>query len=275
MAVPDDRDQVLLRAAGPADLPRPERSDAAEPSTDGVVRIGVPRDYAALRRVDRGLAGAWRDATGEVFAECFAHGLEVVAFDADLDGGYPLYALAAPDAIADWPEDVAWTEERIVKVRRVELRLVGLPLVRPFRTSFGTSTEKVCVLVRVETDDAEGWGECVADIEPGFSEEFNEGAWLVMRDFLVPALFAAGDVTIDRLDEMFAFVRGNPMAKATLINACLDAELRARDDVAGLVPGRRTNPRGVRGVGGHHRHDRATGGPGRRATSTTAIAGSS
>ena len=51
-------------------------------------------------------------------------------------------------------------------VRAVELRTIGLPLVRPFRTSFGTSTEKVCVLARVETDDGEGWGECVADIEP-------------------------------------------------------------------------------------------------------------
>ena len=112
-------------------------------------------------------------------------------------------------------------------VRRVELRLIGLPLVRPFRTSFGTSTEKVCVVARIETDDAEGWGECVADIEPGFSEEFNEGAWLVMRDFLVPALFAAGDVTSADLDAVFGFVRGNPMAKATLIDAFLDAELRA------------------------------------------------
>jgi O-succinylbenzoate synthase len=113
-----------------------------------------------------------------------------------------------------------------MRVHRMELRVVGLPLVRPFRTSFGTSTEKICVLVRVETDDAEGWGECVADIEPGFSEEFNEGVWLVIRDFLAPALFAAGDVGIDDLDRVFAFVRGNPMAKATVINAFVDAQLR-------------------------------------------------
>ncbi|HVD69856.1 MAG TPA: o-succinylbenzoate synthase [Actinomycetota bacterium] len=115
----------------------------------------------------------------------------------------------------------------MTRVRAVELRMIGLPLVRPFRTSFGTSTEKVCVLARVETDDAEGWGECVADIEPGFSEEFNEGAWLVMREFLAPALFAAGDLATEDLDRVFAFVRGNPMAKATLIDAVLDAELRA------------------------------------------------
>jgi O-succinylbenzoate synthase len=113
-------------------------------------------------------------------------------------------------------------------VRAIELHLIGLPLVRPFRTSFGTSTEKRCVLVRLETDDAEGWGECVADIEPGFSEEFNDGAWLVLRDHVGPALLAAGDVVIDDLDRVLGHVRGNPMAKAALIDAFVDAEVRAR-----------------------------------------------
>jgi o-succinylbenzoate synthase len=107
--------------------------------------------------------------------------------------------------------------------------MIGLPLVRPFRTSFGTSTEKVCVLVRLETDEAEGWGECVADIEPAYSEEFNDGAWLVIRDHLAPALLRAGDVSIDDLDRVLSHVRGNPMAKAAVIDAFVDAELRGRN----------------------------------------------
>ena len=112
-------------------------------------------------------------------------------------------------------------------VRSIELRSISLPLVRPFRTSFGTSTEKVCVLVRVETDDAEGWGECVAEVEPAYSEEFNEGAWIVIRDHLAPALLAADYPSIEDLDRLFGNVRGNPMAKACLIDAFIDAELRA------------------------------------------------
>ena len=112
-------------------------------------------------------------------------------------------------------------------VRAIEMRLVGLPLVRPFRTSFGTETEKACVLVRAIGDEVEGWGECVAGIDPAYSEEFNEGVWLVTRDFLVPALFAAGDVVADDLDAALSGVRGNPMAKAALIDAFLDLELRA------------------------------------------------
>jgi O-succinylbenzoate synthase len=113
------------------------------------------------------------------------------------------------------------------RVRAVELLLVELPLVRPFRTSFGEVSDKQCVLVRLETEDAEGWGECVADARPDFSAEFNEGAWLVLRDFLAPSLFRVGDVDIVGAERAFAEVRGNPMAKAALLDAFVDAELRA------------------------------------------------
>ena len=113
------------------------------------------------------------------------------------------------------------------RVRAIELLLAELPLVRPFRTSFGEVTEKRCVLVRVETDRGEGWGECVADAQPDFSGEFNDGVWLVLRDFLAPELFRAGDLDIGSVEGSFASVRGNPMAKAAMIDAFLDAELRA------------------------------------------------
>ena len=116
----------------------------------------------------------------------------------------------------------------MTRVRAIELRLIALPLVSPFRTSFGTSTEKICVLARVETDDGEGWGECVADDgHPGFSGEWTEGAWVLLRDVLGPALLRAGDLDATSAEDVFAFVRGNPMSKGTLIDALLDAELRA------------------------------------------------
>lgn len=117
----------------------------------------------------------------------------------------------------------------MTRVLAIELRLVGLPLVRPFRTSFGETTHKECVLVRVETEDATGWGECVAGSEPDYSEEWNDGAWLVLRDYLAPALLAAGDVGVDDVEDALAGVRGHPMAKAALIDALLDATLRAEN----------------------------------------------
>ena len=77
------------------------------------------------------------------------------------------------------------------RVRAIELLLVELPLVRPFRTSFGEMAEKRCILVRVETDGGEGWGECVADTRPDFSAEFNDGAWLVAPGVVAYALSSA------------------------------------------------------------------------------------
>jgi len=101
----------------------------------------------------------------------------------------------------------------------VELLRVRLPLKRPFTTSFGTSTTKECVLVRaVGEDGAEGWGECVAMEAPRYSGEWVEGAWLVLRDHLVPAAFAGQP----------SGIRGHPMAAAALEVALEDLDLRLR-----------------------------------------------
>ena len=61
-------------------------------------------------------------------------------------------------------------------IERVELRRIAMPLVSPFRTSFGSQTERDILLVRVDladasgatTDAVEGWGECVALSEPSY-----------------------------------------------------------------------------------------------------------
>lgn len=134
------------------------------------------------------------------------------------------------------------------RAESVELFLVELPLVRPFRVSFGTSTGKQCILARVRIDGVDGWGECVADDGfPGFSGEWNEGVWVLLRDVLGPALVASDDVTSETVEDVLRFVRGNPMAKATLIDAVLDAELRAagRSLVSWLGADRRAVPCGV------------------------------
>jgi O-succinylbenzoate synthase len=122
------------------------------------------------------------------------------------------------------------TDDGAITIRSVELREVALPLVRPFRTSFGEESEKRCVLVRIETGDQTGWGECVADVEPRYSGEWNASAWESLATFLVPSVVAGGPVSApEQVAERTAWVRGNHMAKAALEMAVLDAWLRARD----------------------------------------------
>ncbi len=114
-----------------------------------------------------------------------------------------------------------------MKIEAIELRRVVLPLVRPFRTSLGTDDEREALLVHVLCDSGEGWGECVASWDPLYSEEFVNGAWLVMREHLVPRLFAAERVTAASVALLLGEVKRHRMAKGALEMAVLDAELRA------------------------------------------------
>lgn len=109
----------------------------------------------------------------------------------------------------------------------VELRRVALPLRQPFRTAHGTMATRDLLLVRVVTDVGEGWGECAALAERGYSHEDIDSAQSALRDQLVPALRAAvgspSAASVGRLPGGPA----HPMAAAALEMALLDAELRA------------------------------------------------
>ncbi|MTD58802.1 o-succinylbenzoate synthase [Amycolatopsis pithecellobii] len=114
-----------------------------------------------------------------------------------------------------------------MKLTGVELRRIAMPLVAPFRTSFGTETVRDILVLRAVTGEAEGWGECVALTDPRYSSEYVDAAADVLRRFLVPALGAAGDVDAAAVGPVLAPFKGHRMAKAALEMAVLDAELRA------------------------------------------------
>jgi o-succinylbenzoate synthase len=118
-----------------------------------------------------------------------------------------------------------------ITIRAIELREVALPLVRPFRTSFGEERDKRAILVRVVTDQGEGWGECVASTEPRYSEEWLEGAWAVLHRHLCPAVVQSPRVASPEVvGATLSWIRGQRMAKASLEAAVLDAWLRNRGE---------------------------------------------
>jgi o-succinylbenzoate synthase len=116
-----------------------------------------------------------------------------------------------------------------MKFTGFELRRVAVPMVAPFETSFGVQHHRDILLVRALADEAEGWGECVAMDAPLYSSEYADGAQAVLRDFLLPALLAAGDLTGPAVAHILAPFRGHRMAKAAAEMAVLDAELRGAD----------------------------------------------
>ncbi|GAA2068017.1 o-succinylbenzoate synthase [Streptomyces albiaxialis] len=122
------------------------------------------------------------------------------------------------------------------KISGVELRRIAMPLVAPFRTSFGVETSRDVLLVRVVADGHEGWAECGAMAEPRYCSEYADGAQDVLRRFLVPALPKDG-VDAQDVARILRPFTGHRMAKSALETAVLDARLRAAGESFGSYLG--------------------------------------
>ena len=109
-----------------------------------------------------------------------------------------------------------------MRIEQVDLFHIRIPLVSPFETSFGVTTERESIISRITADGVVGWGECVADQDPGYCYETVHTAWHIMRDFLIPRLFTAPFANPRQLPSLFTGVRGHQMAKATLESAIWD-----------------------------------------------------
>jgi len=116
-----------------------------------------------------------------------------------------------------------------VRIERIELRLVRLPLVRFFETSLGRIDDRAFVLVTVEEDGAVGVGECVADERPFYSSETTRTAWHLLADFLGPMVLGRTFTHPGDLFDALSPVRGHHMAKAAIEMAAWDLFARQQN----------------------------------------------
>ena len=114
-----------------------------------------------------------------------------------------------------------------VTLEGFELRVLQIPLVSPFTTSFGTETVREVIIVRALTGDGDGWGEIVTGAAPLYSSEYTQSAWDVALRWLVPALLDRQTLSPDEVGDTLKPFVGHRMAKAGLELAVLDAALRA------------------------------------------------
>jgi O-succinylbenzoate synthase len=116
-----------------------------------------------------------------------------------------------------------------VLISRIELREINLPLIHFFETSFGRTTTRRIILVRVaDSDGAEGWGECTAGEGPFYSEEWTETAWPTLKEFLAPMVVGRKVDHAETVFDLMKSVRGHRMAKAAIETACWDLEAKLR-----------------------------------------------
>jgi o-succinylbenzoate synthase len=127
-----------------------------------------------------------------------------------------------------------------IKVDGVEIRLVRLPLIEPFETSFGKIDSRLIFLICLSAGGLKGWGEVVASEQPLYSYETVGTAFHVIKDFLAPAVL---DEPIDGLPDLarrFARFRGHNMAKAGLELAFMDLQAQFnKKSLSALIGGER------------------------------------
>ena len=115
-----------------------------------------------------------------------------------------------------------------MKIDAIVMREINMPLVAPFQTSFGTTTDRRILLIEIHAEGYVGWGECVAGEHPYFSEETIDTAWTIISSELAPMLLEPDIEQSGNLPHRFKLVRGNRMAKAAVENAVWDLEAQIK-----------------------------------------------
>ncbi|MCI0338601.1 MAG: o-succinylbenzoate synthase [Acidobacteria bacterium] len=115
-----------------------------------------------------------------------------------------------------------------MKIERIELREVHLQLVAPFETSFGVTTGRRIILVKVFAEGLHGWGECTCNEGPFYNHEATDTAWIVLRDYVAPGTIGKEINSPEEASTLTAGIRGNKMARAAVETAVWDLEARRR-----------------------------------------------
>lgn len=124
------------------------------------------------------------------------------------------------------PQDVLFPESHTMKIRRVELREIHLKLKERFEISTGGWDLRRILLLRMESEGAEAWSECVAAEAPNYSYETPETAWHVLTEYVLPGIVGKEVDGARGILDPVGWIRGHPMALATVEMGawCLEAE---------------------------------------------------
>jgi O-succinylbenzoate synthase len=114
-----------------------------------------------------------------------------------------------------------------LNIQRLELVEIALPLRAPFETSFGTTSQRRILIVRVvDSSGAVGYGECTAPEAPFFNHETIDTAWMIIKGFVAPMLAKAKVCCAKDVSSALAPIRGNRMAIGGVEAAIWDLEAK-------------------------------------------------
>ncbi len=113
-----------------------------------------------------------------------------------------------------------------MKIERIVLRQIRLPLVHFFETSFSRTYEREIVIVEAISDGLSGWGEITAGEHPFYNEEWTASAWLIARDYVAPRLLGREIGSAAEVDALTRHIRGHNMARGGVEAAVWDLQAR-------------------------------------------------
>jgi o-succinylbenzoate synthase len=113
-----------------------------------------------------------------------------------------------------------------MKLERITLRQIRMPLVHFFETSFSRTYERNIILVEVQSGGASGWGEVTAGENPFYNEEWTGSAWMILRDYVAPRVSGRELQSAGEVAPLMAHIRGHRMACGGLETAVWDLEAR-------------------------------------------------
>ncbi len=102
-----------------------------------------------------------------------------------------------------------------MKIERVEIRKLALPMVHSFETSFEKLTHKETVITKVYADGGiVGYGESSSSSAPFYNHETVDTCFYMQEKFLAPAVAGKEFETAEAFRAAYANVVGNKIAKA-------------------------------------------------------------
>src|SRR5947207_638972 len=117
-------------------------------------------------------------------------------------------------------------EAAAMKVERITLRQIRMPLVHFFETSFSRTYSRDIILVEALSEGISGWGEVTAGENPFYNEEWTGSAWLILRDYAAPRVLGRHLESAAEVAPLTAHIRGHRMACGGLETAVWDLEAR-------------------------------------------------
>ena len=109
-----------------------------------------------------------------------------------------------------------------MKIEQIEMREVQMPLISFFETSFGRTTLRRIILIKVLADGVVGYGEATSPEGPFYNHESTETAWHILKDFVIPPILSANINHPLDVAPLLKRIRGHNMAKAALETAIWD-----------------------------------------------------